>query len=476
MKTAIKITGVMLGVLALIAACTNPVPPEETTTTTEATTTTTEVVTTTTTTEAPTTTTTTPGGECTPNESSGCVEGNSSGEYFKESFNGSPASPTSILNAFPRWHTAYAMESTGGGWEFNPESMEAQHTTACGPPPATHTIQNPVDSVYQCKDHVMTALNPRSSGTANGVISLTPNHMVDLSKGSASVKIDVSTLSPSAGDWWEIWITPPEDALVAPSDHWFHQTGVPERSLHFKVFDSGPTIKRWQGKAINNYQFAGGRQNTWEGVRIDSTVSKSDTRRDTYEVRIEGNTVKMLVEETATGELKQVDQFDFPAGLLGDKAVVQFVHSNYEPEKNGKVGCGSVCPDSTVPATWHWDNAEIYPAIEYRQVKANPIMVSGLSSSNEVTFAEPASGNMDLVFIAHTVGNSPQVSFDDGNTWVNAYAVRPNNDPPNAGWGGSPDTMTYRIDVPDGQTSVRLRGNNPWNMTWTAYGFYLVDY
>lgn len=471
MKTAIKIIGATFATLALVASCTNPAPPEETTTTTEPQTTTTVPVTTT---VPETTTTTIPTGECLPNESSGCIGGNSSGEYFKESFNGSPASPTSILNKLPRWITAYAMEDNGGGWEYHPEPMMAQHDSACGAPPATHPIQFAEDSVYQCRDHIMTAMNPSSGGTPNGVISLTPNHMVDLSRGVASVKIDVSTLSPTAGDWWEIWITNPEDYLVAPSDHWFHQTGVPKRALRFSVNDSG-NLKRWIGKAFNNYVRVAGDEFEWEAPQIQNLVTRSDTRRDTYEIRIEGNTVKMLVENAAgDGSMVQVNQFDFPPGLLGDKAMVQFVGANYEPEKNGNVNCPSYpCQLNLSPATWHWDNAEIYPAIEYKQIKADQVLVDA-NTSNEVTFQEPAAAGMDLVFIAHTVGNAPQISFDNGVTWQTAPFVRPNNDPPNAGWGGDPDTMTYRIPVPEGQTSVRVKGTSLWNKTWTAYDFHLI--
>lgn len=182
---------------------------------------------------------------------------------------------------------------------------------------------------------------------------------------------------------------------------------------------------------------------------------------------------KMLVEDSGSGNLVQVDQFNFPAGMLGDKAVVQYVHANYEPEKNGKVGCGYNCAANLSPVTWHWDNAEIYPAIPYRQINADPVLVHA-GGPNQVTFREPAAQDMDLVFIAHTVGNAPQISFDNGVTWQTAPFVRPNNDPPIAGWGGDPDTMTYRIQVPEGQSSVLVRGNSPWMGQWSAYDFHLV--
>jgi hypothetical protein len=59
------------------------------------------------------------------------------------------------------------------------------------------------------------------------MVVLKPNHLVDLSKGEAVIRFDVSTKSPTKGDWWEVWITPWDDQLVSPADHFFHYAGPP---------------------------------------------------------------------------------------------------------------------------------------------------------------------------------------------------------------------------------------------------------
>lgn len=422
--------------------------------------------------------TTAPGDTSMPTGTMPTEAGDSEGVLFRETFTNDPASPESQMNDLPGWFAQPIMQGTSG-WDLAPEPMDAQHDMTCAPPPATHRITTYEESVYSCKNHLMTAMNPPSHGTANGVITLQPDHLVDLSGGSARVSVDVSTLSPSAGDWWEIWITPPEDALVAPSDHWFHQAGPPRRALHFKVFDSGP-IKRWQGKAFDNYAYAGGVENTWEAAQIQNIVTRSDTRRDTYEVRIDGNTVRMLVENHGSGELVQVDEFDFREGLLGDSAVVQFVHASYEPEKNGKVGCTLAnCPDITSSATWHWDNAEIEPAIPYTLIGVRPWQVWSGSDSNRIDLDAPAPSDAEMVFVAFSKGNAPEMSFDGGATWTRAEYVRGPNDPSYAGWGGDPDLLTYRVPVPAGATSALVRGRDicstcAHGQRWAAQNFHVV--
>ncbi len=400
------------------------------------------------------------------------------GRLFRETFTGEPASPESRMNALPGWFAQPIMQGTSG-WDLAPEPMDAQHDMNCGPPPATHRITTYAETVYSCKNHLMTAINPPSQGTASGIVSLKPDHMVDLTRGEAVVKVDVSTLSPSAGDWWEIWITPPEDQLVAPTDHWFHQVGPPRRAVYFQVVDSGPR-KYWLGKVFDDYRYAGGHEFFWLGPDIRPLVSLSDTRRDTYELRITRDRVKMLVESTVTGEMKQVDEFAIPPGVLGDSAVVQFQQSNYEPEKNGKAGCTlDHCPSITKPATWHWDNVEISPAVPYHLIGTQEYQIWAESPSKTIHFDEPAPSGADLLFVAFSKGNAPELSFDGGLTWTPAPFVKAANDGPGIGWSGDPDLLTYRIPVPEGATSAEIRGRDicstcGYDRRWAAQNFHLV--
>ncbi len=432
-------------------------------------------------TQPPTNTTPPSSGTCSPDENVGCIEGNSNGEYFRESFNGNPAAPTSKMNKLDRWFAQPIMQGVLG-WDFKPEPMYAQHGPDCSPAPRTHLITSFEQSVFSCRDHLMTAINPPSAGTSSGIVSLKPNHMVDLTKGEATIRVDVSTSSPSRGDWWEVWITPYEDHLIAPNDHWFHHSGPPKRSLFLGVFDQDGK-KFWSHKFFDNYRFSGGLKDFWTGPDISKIVSHSDTRRDTYEIKMTKNTVKLSVRDSNTGKMAQVNQFAIPnGGFWTDHAVVQFQQSNYEPEMHGKSGCADPCPKTTVPATWHWDNVEIFPAVPYDIIGVNEFMVYSQSPSKKITFQKPAPVNARLMFSGQSWGNAPEVSFDGGATYQKATAVRGPNDPPVAGFGGDPDLLTYSINAPKGSTSAVIKGRgecSPWGpcnplMTWSTFNFHIV--
>ncbi len=418
------------------------------------------------------------GSGCGSGEVQACEESNSRGAVFAERFNASPSGPASVMNGLDGWFAQPIMQGPSG-WGFAPEPMMAQHGENCEGPPSSHRIDTFEETVFACRDHVMTAINPPSSGTASAVVALKPDHMVDLSKGEAVIRVDVSTLSPSKGDWWEIWVTPWEDTLVAPADHWFHQAGPPRRGMFLQVNDHG-NQKFWSHKFFDNYRFSGGLEHFWTAPDIRPIVSESDTRRDTYEIRMTRDRVRLLVESSETGEMVEVDEFAIPGGFPADQAVVQFQQSNYEPEKNGKFGCADPCPDVTQPATWHWDNVEISPAVPYTLIGVEEYMVWYGSPSKDLTFREPAPAAAEMLFTAQSKGNAPELSFDGGASWVRASAVRPPNDPPIAGFGGDPDLLTYRVAVPEGARSATIQGRggcptcNP-AYSWAAFNFHIVS-
>ena len=361
-------------------------------------------------------------------ESASVIGENSTGAVFRETFNGHPAQPTSVLNRsdlLPGWFAQPAMQGTWG-WDTAPEPMAADHGSDCGPVPGTHQISSYADSVYSCKDHLMTALNPPSHGTASGIMVLKPNHLLDLSKGSGQVRIDVSTESRSPfGDWWEMWLSPWEDQVVSPTGHWLHHAGPPKKGVMIQIRN-----KQVSYKVFDNYQEVSGVE-FWEGVTVDDVVTPSMTRRDPYVLKIEGNKARFMIGNSATGgALVEMINFDLPAGLLSNKAVVQFQQSNYEPELNQKVGCaGDPCPVTHTANSWHWDNAEIVPALPYTLINTAQFQVTG-TTSNRMDFDAPAPPGAFLLFNGYTKGNGlhpqtgqMQVSFD-GSKWANAPLVR----------------------------------------------------
>lgn len=424
-------------------------------------------------------------GICSPLESAGCTGTNSDGTFFRETFNGGPSAPIAISNNLNRWFAFPFLGAAGG--IFAP--MAAQHGSDCLPPPANHNINSTSDSVFLCKDHLMTAIDCCGDGHgADAQVTLQPNHLIDLSQGEAVIRIDVSTLSPSAGDWWEIWITPWDDQLVAPANHFFHETGAPKTAIMLDVTDFSPESKNWGHHFWNDFNLlvdkqAGGSQNDPSpAVNIRPFVSVSDTRRDTYELRITKNKVKKLVKNSSTGQMTQVDEFDIPGGFPANEAVVQFLQSNYRTRENGAIPCGGCV---TSPATWHWDNAEIYPAIPYKMIGSNEmsaVQTSPESLSQKITFKEPAPANARMLFRGWDFNNQPKVSFDNGASWQIASAVRPPNDYGPLGFGGVPDLLTYSIPVPSGMTSVLMNGNgNCFDGTcadrlyaWAFDGFHVI--
>lgn len=427
---------------------------------------------------------------CNSQEDTSCAQGNLSGTFFRETFTASPAGPQSVMNRpdlLPRWFAQPVMQGTYG-WDFAPEPMHAQHSAECGAPPAAHMISTYQESVYQCKDHIMTAINPPSAGTASGIVTMTPNHMVDLSTGEAIIRVDVSTKSPTTGDWWEIWITPWDDQLIAPTDHWLHHAGSPREAIQLQVRDFSDGSKRWAHQTYKNYamqipEFVGdGTLAFWKGKDFRALVPVSDTRRDLYEVRVSKSHVKLFVKSPViNNELRLVDEFDIPGGFNADAAVVQFLESNYEPELGGKIGCsGDPCPVVGEPATWHWDSIEISPAIPYKLIGVNEYQIWSGSTSKNLTFREAAPANARMLFSGWTKGNDPEISFDNGASWQIATAVRPPNDPQGAGFNGDPDLLTYSIPVPQGKTSAQVRGVSECpscgipQRTWAMQNFYII--
>ena len=448
------------------------------TTTTSTTTTTTEAPTTTTTTEAPTTTTTT---TTVPPQSG----------VFLDTFDGDPASPQPMTGKRDGWFLSPIVQGPKG-WDNTLTPMTAQHGTDCAPPPATRQIDGNLDgTVFQCKNHIMTAMNPKSAGTANSLTNMQPEQMLDLSSGNGAVKIDVSTKSPTPGSWWEIWFTPKSDWLLHPSDHWFHMVGAPKRAMKVSINDFS-TDKRLQVEGYDNYQIAPNQQvfgdsENWQGTSITSKVSIDDRSRDTYEVIIRDDRfVDIFITDRNTETRDFVRTVEMPAGFLGDDVVVQFLDANYEPDLNGKVGCSSAadCPQKT-PATWHWDNAFIFPAKPYTIIQSNQYVknggyVGGNNQPQSVNFPEPAPAGSKLAFVGQAVNNNFDISWDGGNTWVDPVMKRPANDPSGVGVaGGAYDFNHFETPAPAGATSFQIRGQgSTWSTNyqdgWGAMSFGFV--
>ena len=111
---------------------------------------------------------------------------------YVATFDGAPASPAPFTAL--DWDVFQATNDSGDRWP-DPDPMDAGHGHDCAPPPATHHITTWPDSVFTCRDHLMTSIN----GSVYGAIFLSPPAMVDFSSGSATISFDVSTWRRACG-------------------------------------------------------------------------------------------------------------------------------------------------------------------------------------------------------------------------------------------------------------------------------------
>ncbi len=347
------------------------------------------------------------------------------------SFTGAPTSPLPAAAALQGWDVQ--VHSRDAGTWYQTESMVAQHGADCSAPPATHTISGAYqDAVFQCKDHIMTALN----AGGYGVIYLTPNQMLDFSSGSATITFELSTLRMSSRDWVDLWITPYDDNLALPFDQGdVDLQGLPKQGVHIlmSAFNGNSTFRV---NTIQNFVESEVDGCWWCTVEENVNYTPTGAQRERFQLTLSKTHVKfeMLGSATATGVVWA--DATIPALSFG-QGVVQFGHHSYNPAKD----------NSGVPATWHWDNVTLDPAVPFTITRADRRYVD--SSSQTLSFSSPAPAGASLRFAAN--GSAIQVSTDGGSSWTDAriQPAETNVD----------RVRSYFTPIPAGTSSVRIRGN-----------------
>ena len=349
---------------------------------------------------------------------------------FLESFDGAPTQPTPWTPA--NWDVTVHSRNTGRPDTLDP--MDAVHGPDCSPPPDTHVNDTYEGAVYICRDHLMTAIKDE----AYGAIYLTPDALVDLTAGTASISFDVSTLTLTNRDWWDVWVSPYDEQLQTPLEEWLPDLGgAPRHAVHVRLHDAG-TIG-----ASTYSDFAETAVPALTTAAYDSFLTPDAKRRDT------------VVIELSTTHLKVgMPQYDFwwidtdIAELPFTTGVVQFGHHSYNPLKDCEPGTGR-SPDGTCsPNTWHWDNVAIAPAVPFSIVRATSRVAD--KDTPLVTLAAPAPADAHLRFSG--IGANLEFSTDGGETWQPAELQE-------VGKARAAEHFaSYWTPVPAGTTAIVFRG------------------
>lgn len=351
-------------------------------------------------------------------------------------------SPASVQPWHPAdWDIAvHARDGMDYTWRSLPPMM-AGHGTDCSAPPATHQITKYEETVFVCRDHVMTAIN----AGGYGVIYLTPNQMVDFSKSEAIIRFDLSTLRTSQRDWIDLWISPYHDNLALPlQDQLPDLQGEPRNAIHIRM-DGDREATFFRAAIVRDFQaqeVKSGGQDPYQKV-----LTADAKRRDTFELRISRTHVAFGMPQYNLWWVN-TDIED----LGWDTGVVQFGHHTYTPTKSCS-NCG--------PNTWHWDNISIQPARPFTRIPGQPRMIDE-ASDPIITFERPAPLHAHLRFSAF--GNTIEVSFDKGASWHPAKKQAQEHD-------RRYQAYSYWTEVPAGVTDVQLRGQGILNYGWHAQDF-----
>ena len=356
----------------------------------------------------------------------GFVAAQGSGGAFCDRFGGSPSAPVAFKQtaSISSWDVQVHSRDISTWYEL--ESIQAQHGADCSGPPSSHENHTYEASVFQCRDHVMTAIN----AGGYGAIYLTPNQMLDFSAGG-SVSFDVSTARMSTRDWWDVWITPYEDNLALPFDSGeVDLQGTPRRFVHIDTGNAeGAPVVTVNGTTYNT---------GWNTAPVNQGVTSTNPAADRQPFRITLSRTNIKVERlaSATGSAEVFIEASFPA-LNWTTGVVQIGQHSYNPTKDG----------SGVPATWHWDNIGVSPTLPFTIIKGDRRFVD--SVNQPVTFASPAPTNAMLRFSAVGIVD---VSFDGGATyqravrqWASANGIHPEH------------MSSYWTPIPTGTSSVKFR-------------------
>jgi hypothetical protein len=316
------------------------------------------------------------------------------------------------------------------------DPMQAQHGPDCSPPPATHLVSSYEESVYLCRNHMMTAIN----GSGYGAIYFAPNRLVDFGAGTASIRYRVSTTRMSDRDWHDIWITPFEDNLVLPRYFGVDLQGPPRNAIHIDLAGNNA----FQGAIFHNFAITPVPRQRAD--QYEWFLQPSATTRSEFELDISRTHIRFGMPQF------QVWWIDTDVPDLGfSQGVVQLGHHSYNPTKatNGQ------------PGTWHWSDFSISSAVPFTMLRGSQQSIHQ-GASPEICFRGAAPSDSWLRFAG--VGEI-EVSYDGGRNFIPAKLAAQNG-PHSEGAVSIGLFASYWTPVPAGVSSVVFRGKEWWGGPW----------
>ncbi|TMC54335.1 MAG: hypothetical protein E6J20_04505 [Chloroflexi bacterium] len=319
----------------------------------------------------------------------------------------------------------------------------AQHGADCSPPPATHVITTLSDSVFICRNHVMTSVTDRGYGAD----VLTPDHMVDFASGESVLSFSVSTLHNDARDYFDIWITPFASNLMVPLTDAVDVQGPPQNAIRVRDCFCGNNTDVFTASVFNN--FAESPLPTASGTPLQSLLPPSAVTRTGFELHLSANHIRFGVPQAGLWWI------DAAANIPFSRGVVQLIHHSYDACKDQTTTMANPC----VADTWHWSNFAISQSVPFTIINGSPR--SANPGATTIHFPAPAPANAFLRFEA--VSGGLQLSFDGGHSFQ-----APSRQPIIGDHGNiHADHFTpYFTPVPAGTTSVVVSGQNWYGGQW----------
>ncbi len=366
---------------------------------------------------------------------------------FLDTFDGTPTAPAPYPTVAPLSAWDVTVHNRDNWDDLLMDPMIAQHGPDCAAPPATHPLTGVyTESVFQCANHIMTAIH----AGGYGVIYLTPPVVADFSAGPAVIQWDMSTARTSMRDWVDVWISPFGEQLQLPLQDWLPDlNGMPRHSVQFDLSKSqteGSAFKTFVTRDFVQTEIIG---DPW--TSYESFLTPSAARRDTFQIVVSRTHLKVGMPAYNFWWLDT----DIP-DLGWGAGVVQFGHHSYAPEK--ECPTGQTCTANT----WHWDNVSVSPSLPFTVTRAQTARIDQ-ATGGAVQLGAPTQAGDALRFDG--LGNTYEYSLDGGASWQ-AVALQPASRPDPG------RTQSYWQPLPSGTQAVVVRAQGGWwGPNWMARDF-----